>query len=301
VKASATAMKSKRKRPGITVANAIATTVWLTVWTVFCIFPAAWNIYTEDSVYRRYKVWRLSSAMIGNVTLPYYDVYHKARFPLHNAVIRDNTAKLVRIAQDKHNPDQLDNFAMTALAYAARSGLKDAAKHLLDNGANPDIKTFQNMTPLLLALSNNRKELAMLLLDSGADTGITDMHGASPAHLAAENDFDNVLAKIAELGGSLDSKDAKGLVPLDYAIRKAKMKSVVQLAASGAECRFSQTPGNDSISIFLQKWQESGNKKFSLAIAAEYESRNNRSNYDSNIPAELPVNVEPHTFRDRGR
>lgn len=293
-------MKYKKKDSFATYANALTMGALLVAWCIICLYPATWHITSDGACYRRYGTWRASSSGVGDFTLPFYDALHKTNYPTHNAVLRDNITRLTSIPKDQLNPNQLDNFGMTPLAYAARSGLKDALHYLLSNGANPDIKTFRDMTALLLAVNHERRELALMLLEFGADASIAGLSGVTPAHLAAEKNYDTVLAKISELGYSLDIKDAKGLTPLDYAIKKGAMKATIQLAASGAECSFLLSPRNDNIALFLKRWQEAGVTPFTMPVMAESDINYGRTIREDSIPAELPVNVKPHTFINRG-
>lgn len=52
---------------------------------------------------------------------------------------------------------------------AVRDGLLDAARQLLDSGADPSAPDAQKLTPLMLALDAGRADLVRLLLERGAD------------------------------------------------------------------------------------------------------------------------------------
>ena len=70
----------------------------------------------------------------------------------------------------------------TALLFAARDGQTEAARALLESGANAnDAGAGDKMSPLLMAISNGHYDLAKLLLDKGADPNQTDNDlGLSP-------------------------------------------------------------------------------------------------------------------------
>ena len=70
----------------------------------------------------------------------------------------------------------------TALLFAARDGQTEAARALLESGANVnDAGAGDKMSPLLMAISNGHYDLAKLLLDKGADPNQTDNDlGLSP-------------------------------------------------------------------------------------------------------------------------
>ncbi|HTW63583.1 MAG TPA: ankyrin repeat domain-containing protein [Bryobacteraceae bacterium] len=67
---------------------------------------------------------------------------------------------------------------MTALLFAARDGQMDAARALIDSGANiNDPGAGEKLTPLVMAISNGHYDLAKYLLDHGADPKLTNDSG----------------------------------------------------------------------------------------------------------------------------
>ena len=70
---------------------------------------------------------------------------------------------------------------MSALLHAAREGHMDAAKALLDGGADIDQVSGNGTSPLLMAILNGQFDLAMELIARGADPNIaTNTDGAPP-------------------------------------------------------------------------------------------------------------------------
>src|ERR1700722_16710676 len=67
---------------------------------------------------------------------------------------------------------------MTALLFAARDGQMEAARALLEAGADVnDAGAGEKMTPLVLAITNGRYDLAKYLLDHGADPKLSAESG----------------------------------------------------------------------------------------------------------------------------
>jgi hypothetical protein len=58
---------------------------------------------------------------------------------------------------------------MTPLLYAARDGALEAARVLVDAGANLNAADPNGMTPLMMAITNGQIRVAQLLVDKGAD------------------------------------------------------------------------------------------------------------------------------------
>jgi ankyrin repeat protein len=84
--------------------------------------------------------------------------------------------------------------ALTPLLYAARDGRLDAARILLDAGADIHTTDANRITPLISAIVNNRIDVARLLIDRGADIHAADWYGRTPLWAAVETrnmDVDN--------------------------------------------------------------------------------------------------------------
>ena len=84
--------------------------------------------------------------------------------------------------------------AMTPLLYAARDGRVEAARLLLDAGADINLTDANAITPLITAIVNNRVAVARLLVERGADIQAADWYGRTPLWSAVETrnmDVDN--------------------------------------------------------------------------------------------------------------
>jgi len=97
---------------------------------------------------------------------------------------------------------------LTALVFAARQGSMEAAKALLDAGADINQGDADGNNPLLIAILNNHDELAMMLIDRGADVNAVNKDGRSPIFAAVDaHDVDwsdRPLVKEADKVSSLD-------------------------------------------------------------------------------------------------
>jgi ankyrin repeat protein len=69
---------------------------------------------------------------------------------------------------------------LTPLMYAAREGATDAARALVDLGANPATADPEGFTPLLLAIMNAHYDTAAALIEAGADVNQSDPRGQTP-------------------------------------------------------------------------------------------------------------------------
>ncbi|HWL61475.1 MAG TPA: ankyrin repeat domain-containing protein [Steroidobacteraceae bacterium] len=75
----------------------------------------------------------------------------------------------------------------TALLYAARDGQLEAAKLLVQAGADHELADYNGITPLLMAVSNDHHDIARLLIQAGANVNAADWYGRRPLWAATES------------------------------------------------------------------------------------------------------------------
>jgi ankyrin repeat protein len=80
-----------------------------------------------------------------------------------------------------------DGGELTALVYAARTGSIDAARVLLEAGADVNQMTRYGWSPLLAATQNRNYELGKFLIEHGADVNLANQGGWTPLYLATDN------------------------------------------------------------------------------------------------------------------
>jgi len=71
---------------------------------------------------------------------------------------------------------------LTPLMYAARQGSFEAARAMLDGGANLNAVNGDKSTALLLATINGQFDIAKMLVEAGADVTLASMDGATPLY-----------------------------------------------------------------------------------------------------------------------
>jgi uncharacterized protein len=79
-----------------------------------------------------------------------------------------------------------------ALLVATLMERKEAAKALLDNGAEVDFRASDGRTPLILAAGKGNKELVEVLLQAGADPSLTDQGGQTAQAVAAAKGYSDI-------------------------------------------------------------------------------------------------------------
>lgn len=80
-----------------------------------------------------------------------------------------------------------DGGELTPLVYAARSGALDAARVLVEAGADVNQLTRYGWSPLLAAVQNRNYQMARFLIEHGANASIPNQGGWTPLYLATDN------------------------------------------------------------------------------------------------------------------
>lgn len=118
----------------------------------------------------------------------------------------------------------------TALHLAAFFGHGDAARRLLDTGADPRAKSRNALenTPLHAATAGRHPEVALLLIARGADVHATDAARHTPLHIAAENGLEEVVRALIAAGADPHAVDAEEKTPLSRAAAR-NLTAIVDL------------------------------------------------------------------------
>lgn len=80
-----------------------------------------------------------------------------------------------------------DGGELTPLVYAARSGSIDAARVLLEGGADVNQLTRYGWSPLLAATQNRNYQMGKFLIEHGANVNLPNEGGWTPLYLATDN------------------------------------------------------------------------------------------------------------------
>ena len=83
--------------------------------------------------------------------------------------------------------NRADYHGSTPLHLACAAGHLDVARLLLEKGAEVDRATESGYTPLYAACTHGRVGVARLLLDKGADVNKADKDGTTPLHIVCRN------------------------------------------------------------------------------------------------------------------
>jgi ankyrin repeat protein len=133
-------------------------------------------------------------------------------------------------------PRDPDGGALTALVYAARTGSIDAARVLLDGGADVNQTTRYGWSPLLAATQNQNYQMAKFLIERGAKVNLANKGGWTPLYLATDN---------------------RNIEGGDYPTRTSDMDSlafITYLLDKGADVNARITESTETRTVFTNQW-----------------------------------------------
>ena len=133
-------------------------------------------------------------------------------------------------------PREPDGGALTALVYAARTGSIDAARALLEGGADVNQTTRYGWSPLLAATQNQNYQMAKFLIEHGANVNLANKGGWTPLYLATDN---------------------RNIEGGDYPMRTADMDSleyITYLLDKGANVNARITESTETRTVFTNQW-----------------------------------------------
>jgi hypothetical protein len=135
--------------------------------------------------------------------------------------------------------------AKSQLISASSSGNVEKIKNLLAEGANVNESDSNGWTPLMYAVWKNNINAAKYLIESGADINAMDKHKDKNALLIASNySMIEMIKMLIEKGANMESTDYYGDTPLVYAaIYAMNIDAVKLLIQKGAD---TNTKNNNS-------------------------------------------------------
>lgn len=161
--------------------------------------------------------------------------------PLHWAAARGQTNVLVSLAAAGAELDARDAHGQTPLFHAARGNHTGAARELLAMRANASAADLQGTTPLLVAAALGEEAIVRELLAAGARCDATEPGtGMTPLHLAVGMRNQAMVAMLLAAKANPNTPDARGVAPLEYALRDGQDAVAALLRAKGATQASSQ-------------------------------------------------------------
>ena len=190
--------------------------------------------------------------------------------PLHHSVIR-NDENLVSLFLKHHADVNIqDKYGYTPSHRAVVKSEKNLVRLLLQHKADVNIQDNEGKTPLHRCIESNEnlfrlyvvdsvfvkvirgdKNLVRLLLEYNADVAIQDNDGYTPLDLSASyrRSSKTINLIVKHRPQSIHRRDAKGLSPLQRAVRFGNAQAVRKLLVLGADISAVSADSKDSIEM----------------------------------------------------
>lgn len=154
---------------------------------------------------------------------------------LSGAAVRGDLAGITA-ELDAHSPiDAQDGLGRSALIWAILGQRPDAARLLIERGANVDQATYASDTPLMLAAAFGLEAVSALLLERGANVTDATPEGVTVLMRATESSHIGVLESVLAHHPSIEARDDNGRSALARAAQVgAAPEMIVLLLAHGA-------------------------------------------------------------------
>ena len=158
-----------------------------------------------------------------------------ARYPLHQAVHRDEATALESLLATCNDVDAPHPVQGSALSLACELGRAGCAAILLDGGAAVD-GSGSGSPPLCTACLHGHEDCVKALLAHGARLHQPDASGFCPLFMAAEYGHAGCVGLLLAYRANPEQSDADGVTPLYIACQEGWPKVARALLAAGAEC-----------------------------------------------------------------
>ena len=154
-----------------------------------------------------------------------------------------------------------DDDGAARLYAACYKGHANAARLLIERGADVGQARDDGTTPLFAACQNGHDDVARLLIEKDADVGQVEKNGATPLYVACQNGHGDVARLLIEKGAEVGQADNDGASPLFMTLRpchcpltrRGHVKIVRLLLRGGADIWQANDSGVSPISLARER------------------------------------------------
>lgn len=118
---------------------------------------------------------------------------------------------------------------------ACEQGFPDIVEYMLDNGVDPDDRSWYGTTLIHYVASCGRIDMVRLLLGRKVEVNSRDWSGESPFTAAVRQGFLEVAEALADAGADRDLKNKEGQAPIHVSVRKGLTEMTEWLLHRGAD------------------------------------------------------------------
>ncbi|XP_076083741.1 uncharacterized protein LOC143054612 [Mytilus galloprovincialis] len=137
--------------------------------------------------------------------------------PIHLAAREGLPNVIKKLIENEVDPNVWDADQMSPLTIASHYGHVEVAELLILSGCNIDFRDSCYRTPLHRAVEVGSIEVISVLLKHKADIDASDIKGWTPLHLAVALDYQNIINLLVDNNCSLDYYDTNNKTPLSIA------------------------------------------------------------------------------------
>ncbi|KAG8439834.1 hypothetical protein GDO86_005850 [Hymenochirus boettgeri] len=202
-------------------------------------------------------------------------------FPLHEAAsqpIRQIT-EIVLDAVCKTLWEQKTNDGETPLTLAAKAGLLENVKALLEKGVWPNTKNRRGESPLLLAIRIGNYDMAAALIEYNCVINQPCVKRWSAMHEAAKLGRRDLVSLLLKNGGNVGLKDGFGVTPLGVAAEYGHCDVLEQLIHKGGDVYMQAHDGSSVLSDAA-----TGGDPDCVALLLEYGASSNVPDNEGYLP-----------------
>ncbi|XP_063302881.1 ankyrin repeat and SOCS box protein 15 isoform X2 [Pelobates fuscus] len=239
------------------------------------------SITVKFSLVFRHRWKTLDTRVTGEITELQKHVTHKYAldeadengwFPLHNAVVQpvQQITEIILDAGCKSLWEQKTNDGETPLTLAAKAGLVQNVRALLEKGIWPNTKNRKGESPLLIAIQIGSSDMAEILISYNCTINQPCVKRWSAIHEAAKQGRCDLVSLLLKNGANLGVRDGFGVTPLGVAAEFGHCDVLEQLIHKGGDISVqahdgstvlcdAATGGNPDCVALLLEYGASGN------------------------------------------
>jgi ankyrin repeat protein len=176
-------------------------------------------------------------------------LHYAALWGLHSIV----EFLVIEHSQDVRSHGFTDNA--TPLHLASKCGHVEAARTLIENGADMTAQNKDKETPLHLTVREGQVGVARMLIGHGADMEAQNKNGETPLHLAVREGQLEVARILVEQGADVAAQNNDSETPLHLASREDKVRVARMLVQHGADVTAKNKDGETPLYLALREDQ----------------------------------------------
>ncbi|XP_040199644.1 ankyrin repeat and SOCS box protein 15 isoform X3 [Rana temporaria] len=205
----------------------------------------------------------------------------KGWFPLHEAVVQPirQITEIILDAIYKAQWEQKTTDGETPLTLAAKSGLDENVKALLEKGVWPNTKNSRGESPLLIAVRSGSHDMVVTLISYNCTINQPCVRRWSALHEAAKQGRNDLITLLIKNGANVSLRDGFGVTPLGVAAEFGQCEALEQLIHKGGDINLEADDG----STVLSDAAEGGNPDC-VTLLLEYGASGNVPDKEGYLP-----------------